>query len=100
MPALTARWDALSLRDLRNYGGITPTAVAAERERVAWAGVDVGLERERVLGATILYAPSPQSWLRPRFELGSGYSMLRDPNAPAVPCVTAAIDADMPASAR
>ena len=85
LPTLTARWDALSLRDLRNYGGITPTAIAAERERVAWAGVDVGLERERVLGATILYAPAPQSWLRPRFELASGYSMLRDPNAPGVP---------------
>jgi hypothetical protein len=85
LPSLTARWDALSLRDLRNYGDITPTAIAAERERVAWAGVDVGLERERVLGATILYSPAPQSWVRPRFELASGYSMLRDPNAPGVP---------------
>lgn len=84
VPSLTARWDALSLRDLRDYGGVSPTAIAAERERVAWAGVDVGLERERVLGATVLYAPAPQSWLRPRFELASGYSMLRDPNAPAV----------------
>jgi len=85
LPALTARWDALSLRDLRNYGGVTPTAIAAEQERVAWAGVDVGLERERVLGATVLFSPAPQSWLRPRFEVASGYSMLRDPNAPGVP---------------
>ena len=84
LPSVTARWDALSLRDLRDYGGVTPTAIAAERERVDWAGVDVGLERERVMGATIRVAPAPESWLRPRFELASGYSMLRDPNAPGV----------------
>lgn len=84
-PSVTARWDAQSLRDLRDYGALTPNAVAAARERVAWAGVDVGLERERVLGATVLFAPASESWLRPRMELASGYSMLRDPNAPGVP---------------
>jgi hypothetical protein len=85
LPSVTARWDALSLRDLRDYGAVTPNAVAAARERVAWAGVDVGLERERILGATIRIAPAPESWLRPRLELASGFSMLRDPNAPGVP---------------
>jgi hypothetical protein len=85
LPSVTARWDAASLRDLRNYGGVTPNAVAAARERVDWVGVDVGLERERVLGASVRIAPAPESWLRPRIELASGYSMLRDPNAPGVP---------------
>jgi len=84
LPSVTARWDALSLRDLRDYGNVSPNAIAAARERVAWAGVDVGLERERTLGATIRIAPAPESWVRPRFELASGYSMLRDPNAPGV----------------
>lgn len=84
LPAVTARWDALSLRDLRDYGSLTPNAIAAARERVDWVGVDVGLERERILGTTILVNPAPASWLRPRIELASGYSMLRDPNAPGV----------------
>ncbi len=83
-PSVTARWDANSLRDLRDYGNVSPNALAATRERAAWAGVDVGLERERILGATVRIAPAPESWLRPRLELASGYSMLRDPNAPGV----------------
>jgi hypothetical protein len=82
LPAVTARWDALSLRDLRDYGGLTPTAIAAGQERVDLMGVDVGLERERVMGATINVGPPPNFWLRPRLELASGYTMLRDPNAP------------------
>jgi hypothetical protein len=85
LPAVTARWDALSLRDLRNYGGVSPNAIAASRERVALVGVDLGLERERLLNATVRVDPVPESWLRPRLELVSGYSMLRDPNAPGVP---------------
>jgi hypothetical protein len=85
LPAVTARWDALSLRDLRDYGNVSPNAIAALRERVAWAGVDVGLERERVLAATVRVDPARDAWLRPRLELASGYSMLRDPNAPGVP---------------
>jgi hypothetical protein len=52
---------------------------------VEWAGVDVGLERERILGASILVTPVVSSWIRPRMELASGYSLLRDPNAPGVP---------------
>ncbi|HEX6316237.1 MAG TPA: cell surface protein SprA, partial [Gemmatimonadaceae bacterium] len=84
VPFVTARWDALSLRDLRDYGGVTPNAIAAAQERVDWAGVDVGLERERILNASLLFAPARESWVRPRFELASGYSMLRDPNAPSV----------------
>ncbi len=85
LPAVTARWDALSLRDLRDYGTLSPNAIAAAQERVAWAGVDVGLERERALNATVRVDPVQDSWLRPRLELASGYSMLRDPNAPGVP---------------
>lgn len=85
LPAVTARWEALTLRDLRDYGAITPAAIAASRERVSWAGLDVGLERERNLTATVLVAPVREGWIRPRLELTSGYSLLRDPSAPGVP---------------
>jgi hypothetical protein len=84
LPALTARLDARSLRDLRDYGTISPNAIAAGAERDTWAGIDVGLERERVLATSILYSPVATAWLRPRIELASGYSLLRDPNAPGV----------------
>lgn len=82
---LTARLDARSLRDLRDYEGITPNAVAAAQERVSWAGVDVGLERERELATSVTYAPVFTGWFRPRLELASGYSLVRDPSAPPVP---------------
>lgn len=82
---ITARWDFASTRDLRNYGDGSPNGVAAGQERVHFAGVDLGLERERNVGATLLYTPAgPEAWLRPRAEWTSGYSLLRDPNAPAV----------------
>jgi MinD-like ATPase involved in chromosome partitioning or flagellar assembly len=84
LPAMTARLDARSLRDLRDYGTLSPNAIAAGAERDMWAGIDVGLERERVLATSILYAPVAAAWLRPRLELASGYSLLRDPNAPGV----------------
>jgi hypothetical protein len=84
VPSVTARIDARSLRDLRDYGAVTPNAIAAAAERETWAGVDVGLERERVLATSILFTPTTTAWFRPRLELASGYSLIRDPNAPGV----------------
>lgn len=83
--AVTARWDVATLRDLREYGALFPNAAVAAGERVTMAGIDVGVERERNLSASILISPPGERWLRPRLELSSGYSMLRDPNAPALP---------------
>jgi hypothetical protein len=36
LPAVTARWDALSLRDLRDYGGLTPTPLPPARSARTW----------------------------------------------------------------
>ncbi|MFN8580105.1 MAG: hypothetical protein U0163_03895 [Gemmatimonadaceae bacterium] len=79
---VVARWDALTLRDLRSYG---PAAdgVAAPLSGSQFAGLDVGFERERRMTAALTYAPVPTGWLRPRLELGSSYTMLRDPNTRA-----------------
>src|SRR5690606_37112298 len=83
--SLTARWDFATLRDLRDYGDDTPNGAAAGRERVAFAGVDLGLERERNVGATLLSAPGgPDAWFSPRFQWTSGYSLLRDRTAPGL----------------
>lgn len=80
VPHVTARWDAATVHDLRDYGDSSLNAVAAMRERSSLAGLDVGLERERTMAATITYAPVTEGWFRPRLALGSTYNMLRDPN--------------------
>jgi hypothetical protein len=81
---VTARWDAVTVHDLRDYGDSTPTAIAASSERSTLAGVNVGLERERRMTTTLAWSPQLSGWLRPRVVLGSTYAMLRDPNNRAV----------------
>lgn len=84
LPHVTARWDASSVHDLRDYGDSTLNAIAAGRERTQLAGLDIGLERERTMAATVTYAPAGNWWLRPRLALGSTYAMIRDPNNRAI----------------
>lgn len=79
--ALQARWDLISVRDLRNYGDTTAIALIATGERDRFLGTDVGLERERQMNASVSYEPSITVWLRPRLTLGSTYSMVRDPQS-------------------
>ena len=79
--ALSARWDFTSLRDLRQYGDSSPTAVVAAGERNRLLGLDVGLERERQMNAAIGFAPTIAFWLRPRIDFTSAYAMQRDPNS-------------------
>ncbi len=81
---VTARWDAASLHDLRNYDGLPSQAALAGDGRSTVVGLDLGVERQRDLVADVLYAPVVAGWLRPRVELSSSYTMLRDPNAPVL----------------
>jgi hypothetical protein len=78
--ALHARWDITSLRDLRDYGDSTPTAIVASSERGKLLGMDVGLERERQMNALFGFTPTVAFWLRPRLDFTSAYTMQRDPN--------------------
>jgi len=82
--ALNARWDFTSLRDLRQYGDSSPTAVVATAERNRLLGLDVGLERERQMSAAVGFAPVVAFWMRPRLDFTSSYSMQRDPNSRAL----------------
>ncbi|MFL5577558.1 MAG: cell surface protein SprA [Gemmatimonadaceae bacterium] len=87
--AIALRWDVSSLRDLRDYrdrlGDTTAVAfdvapiATAERDRLL--GMDLGLERERTMNSGISVAPVLASWLRPRVDLGTSYTMLKDPNS-------------------
>lgn len=87
---LTLRWDATSTRDLRDYAAgldsaqrrADSTRLAATRnERGSLLGRDVGLERDRQMTAAASFAPPLSSWLKPRVDLGSTFSFVRDPNA-------------------
>lgn len=79
IPALTARWDLLTVRDLRQYGDSNAAALAATNARGSLLGVD-GLERERSVQGNVTFAPATTGWLRPRADFSSSYGMLRDPN--------------------
>ena len=78
--ALTARWDFVSLRDLRDYGDTTAAARAATESRASVFGANVGAERERSLLTSVAFAPQFSTWFRPRADFGTQYGMLRDPN--------------------
>ncbi|HET7459198.1 MAG TPA: cell surface protein SprA, partial [Gemmatimonadaceae bacterium] len=86
--AIALRWDIASLRDLRDYRdrlGDTATrtldvAPVAQAERNRLLGMDVGLERERTMSTALNFVPVIASWIRPHVDIGTSYSMLRDPN--------------------
>jgi len=79
---LTARADVLLLRDLRDYDRRTPNGIAADNDRGSFLGLDAGLERERQIASSLTYAPEVSTWLRPRVDVVTSFSLLRDPNAP------------------
>jgi hypothetical protein len=81
---LTARADVVILRDLRDYDAATPNGAAAGAARGSFLGLDAGIERERQLASSLTYAPEIAGWLRPRVDLASSFSLIRDPNAPLV----------------
>ncbi|HVE78857.1 MAG TPA: cell surface protein SprA [Gemmatimonadaceae bacterium] len=82
--ALGARVDFSSVRDLRDFRDPTRNDSVARRERGRLFGEDIGLERERGLATALNFTPPVASWLRPRFDLGTSYTLLRDPDAPAL----------------
>ena len=103
VPHLTARADVVVLRDLRDYDPSTPNGAAAAADRGSFLGFNAGIERERQLASSITYAPEVAGWLRPRVDLASSFSLVRDPNAPTVlpsSLLSSAPDTDGRASAR
>jgi hypothetical protein len=90
--ALSLNWDVSSTLDLRDYtqpltpGDTVPRdsvnrSLAAAAERGRLLGLNVGLERERIMSTGFSFVPVVNPWLRPRIDFNTSYSMLRDPNA-------------------
>ncbi|MFL5954850.1 MAG: cell surface protein SprA [Gaiellaceae bacterium] len=100
---LTLRWDATSTRDLRDYAAgldssqirLDSARLAATRgERGTLFGRDVGLERDRQMTAAATFVPPFSSWLKPRLDVGSTFSFVRDPNARPLTVVDSLMNAD------
>jgi hypothetical protein len=79
--SVIARWELQSIRDLRDYGDTSALSAVATRQRSSWLGANAGFERERSVFTNLSWTPVLRPWLLPRAELGTQYSMLRDPNA-------------------
>lgn len=80
LPGVLFRTDLGSLRDLRDYGDSTGVGRVLEQERRAFLGRDVGIEAQRSLVTALSIVPSLVAWARPRVQLSSTFSSVRDPN--------------------
>jgi Motility related/secretion protein len=69
--------DLASTRDLREYPDSTPIGRLASQSRRSFAGLDVGVERDRQLTTTMSVNPRLTSWLRPRFSTTSAFVLSR-----------------------
>jgi hypothetical protein len=69
--------DLVSTRDLREYSDSTPLGRLATQSRKSFAGLDVGVERDRQLGTSLSLNPRFTSWFRPRFSSGSSFVLSR-----------------------
>lgn len=89
-PTLAASVQARQLLDLRDYRlaeaqpDSTDRGQAAYAERLSLLGSNLGLERERTLTSTLNFSPSTISWLRPRIDFTSNFTLNKDPNARAL----------------
>jgi cell surface protein SprA len=77
---LDARWEIESVRDLRDYGDTSTMAVVAGQQRRQFLGANAGFESNRSMITSVDFAPAFSAWFHPRGELGTQFSMLRDPN--------------------
>ncbi|HWC73754.1 MAG TPA: hypothetical protein VG454_07435, partial [Gemmatimonadales bacterium] len=73
--------EAVSTRDLRDYGDSTTMGRLLREERETFLGKDVGVETQRSLTSSFNLTPRVLGWLRPRFAALSGFTFTRDPNA-------------------
>ncbi|HYV96854.1 MAG TPA: cell surface protein SprA [Gemmatimonadaceae bacterium] len=78
---LTVTWNYGNVRDLRDYGDTSATAIIASHEREKLWGVDLGLERERQMNSSVRFEPAVASYFHPSVSFITGFTMQRDPQS-------------------
>jgi hypothetical protein len=74
--------DAVSTRDLRDYGDSTTMGRLIRQQRSTLFGGDIGLETQRLLTTMLSLTPRiAGGWIRPRASVASSFVFTRDPNA-------------------
>src|SRR6266508_583845 len=73
--------DAVSTRDLRDYGDSTTMGRLIRQQGASLLGNDVGLETQRLVTTSLALTPRVGAWIRPRATVGSSFAFTRDPNA-------------------
>ena len=73
--------DAVSTRDLRDYGDSTTMGRLIRQQHASLFGNDVGLETQRLVTTSLSLTPRVGTWIRPRASVGSSFAFTRDPNA-------------------
>jgi hypothetical protein len=73
--------DAVSTRDLRDYGDSTTMGRLIRQQHASLFGNDVGLETQRLVTTSLSLTPRVSTWIQPRASVGSSFAFTRDPNA-------------------
>ncbi len=74
------RLDAVSQRDLRDYGDSTTIGRLLRQERRTFLGLNTGVETQRTVTTFFSVTPQIVAWLRPRATVSSNFAFNRDPN--------------------
>ena len=75
MLTLTSNWS--STRDLRQYADSTSLARVANAQHELLFGADIGVERDRTLSNSLVFAPHLVSWLGTSATVGSNFVLSR-----------------------
>src|SRR2546426_5356544 len=74
------RVDAVSQRDLRDYGDSTTIGRLLGQERRTFLGMNTGVETQRTITTFLSVTPQVVAWLRPRATVSGNFGFNRDPN--------------------
>ena len=80
LAGMQLRMDAVSQRDLRDYGDSTTIGRLLRQERRTFLGLNAGVETQRTIGTFFSVTPQFVAWLRPRATVSGTFAFNRDPN--------------------
>ncbi len=69
-----------STRDLKDYGDSTTLGLLTRQAGRRFMGLGLGFESARNMATRLSFSPNLFSWLHPRFNFATNFSLTRDPN--------------------